>query len=100
MLCKVVDSAQEVEPVSWQSLTPKVASTNAANLFTSPATPPFAPGEIATLRARIAEMERARQAEVGQVRQQAFQEGLQQARAEAAGQIKAASDGVAKLWSS
>ncbi len=96
MLCKVIDCTQEVEPVSWHSLTPKPASVPSANPFTQPATPPVPPAEVAALRARIAELERARQTEVAQVRQQAFQEGLQQARAEAATGIKSAIDGVAQ----
>ena len=96
MLCKVVNAAADVEPVSWQSVIPHSGASTSATLFAVPAPPSATPDKVATLRPRLAELERARQPESAQIRQKAFQEGLQQARAEGAAEVKAATDKLAQ----
>jgi flagellar biosynthesis/type III secretory pathway protein FliH len=91
MLCKVTADSDEIKPVLWRTLAgaalvPASAGTNRE----------AAPGEIAELQNRIAELERLRTAEVAQAKQAGLEEGKQKARQEAAGEVTAALDRLAQ----
>lgn len=90
MLCKVTTDSEDVKPVLWRTLAgPALAPGPATNREA-------APGEVAELQKRIAELERLRQTEVAQAKQAGFEEGRQKALQEAAGQMTAALDRMAQ----
>jgi flagellar assembly protein FliH len=91
MLCRIAADSEDARPLVWRTLasTSLSSAVRASNLDA-------APGEVADLHKRIADLERQRQTEVAQVRQAAFEEGKQKARQEGAAELAAALDRLAQ----
>jgi flagellar biosynthesis/type III secretory pathway protein FliH len=91
MLCKITSDSDEIKPVLWRTLAGGAAA----------ATPPganreAAPGEVAELQKRVAELERLRQTEAAQAKQAGLEEGKQKAWQEGAAEITTALDRLAQ----
>lgn len=91
MLCKVTADSDDVKPVLWRTLAGASLAPGAMV-----ANREAAPGEVAELQKRIAELERLRQSEVAQARQASFEEGRQKALQEAGAEITSALDRLAQ----
>ena len=91
MLCKVTADSDDVKPVLWRTL-------GAATLAPAALGPSreAAPGEVAELQKRIAELERLRQTEVAQAKQASFEEGRQKALEDASAEVTAALNRLAQ----
>ncbi|MBV8832906.1 MAG: hypothetical protein JO217_11440 [Acidobacteriaceae bacterium] len=91
MACRVATTTDPIDAVQWNSLGQPASPSNAPNLSTD-----AAHEQIASLRARVAELERTRPSEVAAARQAGLSEGMQQGRNQAAVELKAAEERIAK----
>ena len=92
MRCKVADSLQDVEPVTWRSVGPARRETTISHEERGEGAQAH---EVAKLRAELMECERRHQAEVAQARREAASESYRQAREEAAAELNAAQNQIA-----
>ncbi len=96
MRCKVADSSQEVELITWRSLHMPhraISSGEETNTLEPQAQ------ETAKLRAELAECERRHQAELASARREAAAEGYRQAREEASAELTTAHNQMAQALS-
>lgn len=90
MLCKVVAQSQTVKSMVWREAPKKSPSSPGSSSVDA------APGEIAELKKKLADLQTTTQNELGQVRQSAFEQGFRQGRDESSAEVKAASERLAK----
>jgi flagellar biosynthesis/type III secretory pathway protein FliH len=91
MLCKVTADSDDVKPVLWRTLAGAALTPGAQGSNRD-----VAPGEVAELQKRIADLERLRQTEVAQAKQAGLEEGKQKAWQEGAAEITASLDRLAQ----
>ena len=96
MRCKIADSSQAIEPITWRPLN---ASPRTAAQKEEPAATEAQAQEVLKLRAELMESERRRQAEVTQARREGAAEGYRQAREEATAELDTAQGQIAQALS-
>jgi flagellar assembly protein FliH len=96
MRCKIADSSQDVEPVTWRSIDLPRRGATAAELPNSTDTQAQ---EVSRLQAELMECERRRQVEVAQARREAAAEGYRQAREEASAELNNVNNQIAQALS-
>jgi flagellar assembly protein FliH len=96
MRCKIADSSQDVEPVTWRSID---LSHRGAAAAEPPNSTDTQVQEVSRLQAELMECERRRQVEVAQARREAAAEGYRQAREEASAELNNVNNQIAQALS-